>query len=289
MEELTSFDKLWNYNKPEETEKKFYEILPEIKNAGDKSLYLQLLTQIARTKGLQMKFDEAHKILDEVEAQLNGDYKLAELRYYLERGRAFNSSRQKEKARELFLKAFELGKEISEDNYTVDAAHMMAIVEPPDEALKWNQSAVEIAEKSESKKAKNWLGSLYNNIGWTYFEKKDYDKALEVFIKCRSWHENNKPGMGLFIAKWSVAKTKRMLGKIKEALDMQLSLLEKMEEEYGGEDGYLYEELGECYLSLGKKNESKNYFSKAYELLSKDIWLAENEKERLDRIKKLSE
>jgi len=113
---VLEFDKLWNYNKPDETEKKFREILDEVKDSGNKSAYLQLLTQLARTQGLQRKYDEANKILDEVESQiLNNDIKIVKIRYLLERGRTFKSSKQKEKARELFLEAYELCNETETD------------------------------------------------------------------------------------------------------------------------------------------------------------------------------
>ena len=287
--QITEFDKLWDYNNPAETEKKFRGILPEIEKTGDRNIHLQLLTQIARTNGLQMKFDEAHKILDEVERQLNDDLKIVKLRYLLERGRVYNSSKKKEKAKELFLKAFELGKEIKEYNLTVDAAHMMAIVESDDEALKWNETAMQIAENSGDEKAKGWLGSLYNNTGWTYFEKKDYDKALQFFEKCLKWQEERNKSLGIFIAKWSVAKTLRMKGKTDDAIEIQTALLKEIEDGKAEEDGYVYEELGECNLIKENTEKAKKYFKKAYELLSKDIWVAENEKDRLQRIKELSE
>ncbi len=54
------------------------------------------------------------------------------------------------------------------------------------------------------------------------------------------------------------------------------------------QDGYIYEELGECYLIKENKEASRKYFGLAYDLLSKDIWLAEYEKERLSRMKVLS-
>ncbi|HMS64082.1 MAG TPA: tetratricopeptide repeat protein [Ignavibacteria bacterium] len=288
LDNVNNFDKLWNYNKPDETEKKFREILSEVKDSGNRSAYLQLQTQIARTLGLQMKFDEAHKLLDEVESELSKDeITTARVRYLLERGRAFNSSKQKEKAKEFFLKAFELGLKSGEENYTVDAAHMMAIVESGDESLKWNGKAIQQAEKSSDQNARKWLGSLYNNTGWTYFEMKDYEKALELFIKCREWHLESKNINGIFYSKWNVAKVLRMLGKIDEAMEIQNLLREEMETGKAEMDGYVYEELGECSLINGKDNEAKDYFGKAYDLLSKDIWMVEDEKERLQRIKEL--
>ena len=281
------FDKLWNYNKPDETEKKFREILPGIKASGDKSAYLQLLTQIARTLGLQKKFDEAHKLLDETEAQLTDEDHVSQIRYLLERGRAFNSSGKTEKAEELFLKAYELGLRTAEENLTVDAAHMMAIVKSGEQSLEWNETAMKFAENSSEPAAKKWLGSLYNNTGWTYFEMKEYDKALELFEKCKEWHKERNTGPGLFIARWSVSKILRMLGRVDEALDIQNELLKEIEESKAEQDGYVYEELGECYFLKGRNEDAKKNFGIAYDMLSQDIWFAEDEKERLQRLKEL--
>ncbi len=281
------FDKLWDYNKPEETEKKFREILPEIESSGDRSAYLQLLTQIARTLGLQRKFDEAHKLLDETEPQLNDDDPVSQIRYMLERGRTFNSSGFTEKAEKLFLKAYKLGLRTGIYNYTVDAAHMMAIVKSGDQALRWNETAMMLAENSQVPEAKQWLGSLYNNTGWTYFEMKEYDKALELFEKCMEWHWERNTGQGYFIASWSVSKTLRMLGRVDEALYIQTELLKEIEAGKAEQDGYVYEELGECYFLKGNDEEAKKNFAAAYDMLSQDIWFAENEKERLQRLKEL--
>jgi len=239
-----------------------------------------------------MNFDEANKILDEVEPQLlTDDLKLAKIRYLLERGRTYNSSNQKEKARELFLKAFELGRDAGDevyDFYTIDAAHMLGIAETPEEAIKWNEKGMELAEKSKDERSKGWLGALYNNTAWTYHDEKEYAKALALFEKNVKWQAGRNNDQKLIIAKWSVGRALRSLGKIDEAVKIHNELLKEIEDKNLQEDGYIYEELGECYLILGKKEESKKNFKTAYELLSKDIWLAEYEKERLERMKKLS-
>lgn len=250
--------------------------------------YLQLQTQIARTLGLQMKFDEAHSLLDEVENNLTENSGAEKVRYLLERGRVFNSSGQKEKSRELFLKAYELSKQTGEDNYAVDAAHMMGIVETGDESLRWNEIAVKDAEASDVPNARNWLGSLYNNTGWTYFDMKDYDKALTVFTKCQKWYEEKERPPETAIAKWSIAKTLRMMDKTDDALEIQLTLLKNIEDGKAGSDGYVFEELMECYLLKNEKEKAAEYAGKAYELLSKDIWVAKNEKDKLERLKKIS-
>ena len=82
------FDSLWDYSDPRQTETKFREILLQIPE--NNSAYLELLTQSARSQGLQQKFDRAHQTLDQVERRLGNYASRAKVRYHLERGRVFN-------------------------------------------------------------------------------------------------------------------------------------------------------------------------------------------------------
>lgn len=59
MTTLPDFDSLWDYNHPAETERRFRELLPVATSSADRSYCAQLLTQIARTLGLQRRFDES--------------------------------------------------------------------------------------------------------------------------------------------------------------------------------------------------------------------------------------
>lgn len=288
-EQLTDFDKLWDYNDPAGTEKKFKALLPAAEKSKDKSYLIELTTQIARTQGLQMNFEEAHKTLDKAMKMLKPEHIRQRIRYMLERGRAYNSSKVFDKAGELFLAAFQQAEKYEEDNLAIDAAHMMGIVEKGEESLKWNDIAIQMAEDTEDEKAKGWLGSLYNNTGWTYHDMGEYQKALELFEKNVLWHTERKSKSQLGIAKWCVARTLRSLDETEKALKQQFELVDWFKEQDLEEDGYVYEEIGECLLILGKSEDAKPYFRKAWEVLSKDIWLASNEKERLDRLRKLGE
>lgn len=166
------FDNLWDYDHPDASERKFRELLPAAVDSGDLSYMAQLLTQIARAEGLQRKFEDAHKTLDRVEKALPKADDKTKVRYLLERGRVFNSSGKTEDARPLFLQALDLALQSKADSYAIDAAHMMAIVEPTEEQLPWNLKALALAEESQDEKARKWKGSLYNNIGWTYFDQE---------------------------------------------------------------------------------------------------------------------
>lgn len=286
---LPNIDSLWNYYKPEETFLKFSELIPLAKMSENTAYYAVLLTQLARTQSLQSKFDQAHEYLNEVEILLkSNDFKKVQVRYLLERGRTYNSNKQTELAIPLFNEAFTLAVKNDFDFYAVDAAHMLAITSPVADQMHWNLKAMELAEKSEDPKAQNWLGSLYNNIGWTYFDLKEYSNALELFQKALDWRIKQKEEKSIFIATWCIGRVYRAMERIEEALNIQLLLLDEIQSNKMETDGFVFEELGECYYQLNEIEKSKSFFKEAYALLSKDEWFKNNEKERLQRLLTLS-
>jgi len=282
---LPDFDSLWDYDHPGATEKKFRELLSVALDSLDLSYLSQLLTQIARAEGLQRKFQDAHNTLDRVQKALDKTDAKTRVRYLLERGRVFNSSRKPEEARPLFLEALELAVKSNEDFYAVDAAHMIAIVEPPEKQLQWNLKALDLAENSTDEKARKWRGSLYNNLGWTYFEQRQFEEALLMFEKAREFQEQQGDPNKIMIAKWCVAKTLRMMDHTEEALEMQRDLYEQYQAA-GRRSGYVYEEIAECMMVMGQEQEAQGWFAVAYEELSKDPRLAD-EQDRLNRLKEL--
>ncbi len=281
------FDSLWNYEQPAETAQKFKALLPETEKHPNRSYYLELLTQIARTHSLQRQFAEAHALLDQVEKELKPEWKRAEVRYLLERGRSFNSAQAPEKALPLFVRAWEKALEAGLDFYAIDAAHMIAIAEKPENQLAWNLKALAAVEKTTDPRAQKWAGSLYNNIGWTYHDQGKFAEALGYFEKCLAWHQTHQTGESLLIAKWSVARTLRSLNRTEEALKQQLALAAERQKLKLAEDGYVAEEIAECLFALKREAEAAPYFAKAYQLLSQDSWLLENESKRLERLKSL--
>jgi tetratricopeptide (TPR) repeat protein len=288
-EGLPDFDQLWDYDHPDSTEAAFRSLLPAAEKSQDASYHARLLTQIARAQGLQMNFAGAHHTLDSVEAVLTEDMVVGRIRYLLERGRVHNSSGQADSAKPYFLEAWELARSAEEDFYAVDAAHMMAIVEPPEEQLGWAERAMQAAEESPDERARRWLGALYNNTGWTYHDMGQYQKALGMFEKALAWNREHGTEEQVRIARWTVARAHRSLGHVEEALALQKQLESEIEEKELETDGYVFEEIAECLLLLGRKEEAKAYFALAHEHLSRDPWLVANQAERLARLKRLSE
>ena len=285
LNNLPDFDLLWNYSKPAETEQKFRTILISVQSDSEPEYFAALLTQIARCQGLQMNFDEALRTLERAEKMITEDMPLPRVRLLLERGRVINSSGSPLDSAPLFLKAWEIARAGFLDDYAVDAAHMLGIVLDPEAALEWNERACQAAEESNDQRAKNWLGALYNNIGWTYHSKVDYKTALNFFQKDEQWYAERDMTTQMRIARWSAAKMQRLLGETGIALATQFQL-EKELMDINEQDGYVYEEIAECLLAL--KKESKEYFRKAYELLSEDKWLIRDEPQRLERLNLLA-
>jgi tetratricopeptide (TPR) repeat protein len=278
------FDSLWDYNQPDRTEMRFREILLQIPE--NVPAFLELLTQIARAQGLQRKFDHAHQTLNQVERRLGNIPSRPRVRYLLERGRVFNTAGDPERARPLFEQAFEMASQLSEDFYAVDALHMLAIIAPPDQSLKLNLRAIQCAEDSRNEQARHWLGSLYNNTGWSLHNLGEHAQALEMFEKAEAWRRSKGNAADIRVAIWCVARALRSLNRLEEALSRQMDL--KKEFEIVGEtDGYVLEEIGECLLAMEQPEQAKKYFAEAHNILSQDAFLSEHEPERLVRLKTL--
>ncbi len=281
------FDDLWDFDDPAGTERRFRELLPEVDAASDASVALQLRTQIARALSLQRRFDEAHSLLDSLATSLGDAAPIVRVRWLLERGRTLNSSGSPKEARPLFEEAWERAPDAGLDWLAVDAAHMVAIVAESDEALRWNETALDLARSSEDPRARKWRGSLLNNLGWTWHDRGDHLQALRLFEEALVVRYEEGTERQVDIARWCVARCLRSLGRLEDALAAQQALLADMEKAGRAHDGYVYEELGECTLALGRAEESRPSFAEAYRILSEDAWLAEQEPQRLERIKNL--
>ena len=75
--------------------------------------------------------------------------------------------------------------------------------------------------------------------------------------------------------------------KLEAALAEQEALRVELEA-LGEADGYVFEELGECLLALGRDEEARPHFGRAAELLAGDPSLA-GEAERLERLRSLAQ
>lgn len=263
----------WNFGDPAASRTAFEALLPQ---EGEGELELEIKCQIARTYGLEGRFDEGHEVLAGLSA--GGDpSQRSTACWNLEKGRLLNSSGKLHEARPFFESACRT----SWDDLRIDALHMMAIVSSGSEALEWNQKALAEAKSSKMPEAQRWIGSISNNLAWSLHDLGRLEEALEVFETAERFFAE-KGGQGHHIAKWAVARCLRSLGRFEEALAGQKALLESG-------DGYVEEEMGENLLALGGEEEARPHFARAYDLLSQDDWLVKNEPARLERLRQLGE
>ncbi len=284
------FDALWNYEDPAGTEAKFQAVRGQVEAAGDHGRLMELDTQIARTQALQRQFPEALATLGAVQAALTPDETRATIRYELELGRTLRSSGEREAARPHFERARTLAASAHEDALAIDAIHMVALVEPdPVQQIALNRDAIGFAQASDDPKARRWQASLWNNIGMTYHDLGQLDPALDAFRTALVLNEQQGDARRIQIAKWMVAWTQRLKGDLAPALATQ----EALAADPTGNDGYVYEELGEIHLALAKREptgdhaaQAKANFARAYAMLKDDPDLADDPA-RLARMQRL--
>jgi len=277
-------DRAWDFDRPAESEARFRAELATLPPGSSASL--EASTQLARAQGLQREFAAAHATLDAVERALPGRPERVAVRYLLERGRVFNSSRQPDKAVPLFQDALTRARAAGEDFLAIDAAHMLGIAAPAETRLKWTLEAIAMTERTSDARARRWLASSYNNMGWTYHERGEYASALAYFEKAvPAWEARGDP-RGVHIARWAVARAYRSIGRNDDALAIQRQL-EAEGVAANAPDGYVYEELGELLLASGERAAAQAHFARAFELLGGDATFRANEPERLARLRRL--
>lgn len=258
---------LWDYSKPELSERRFTSAL-EGASAEERVI---LNTQIARTYGLRRDFLKAREILSSIAAAQEDSSPEARVRYLLELGRTFASTTHTketqtpddlEKARELFLRAHTVAASARLDFLAIDALHMMPCVDSePDRQLEWNERALSYMERSDQAEAKKWEASLRNNVGYAKHLKGEYDAALEQFQLSRAAHERANRVRSVRIADWMIAWTFRAQKKYAEALEIQLEL-ERAWEVDGDPDPYVFEELEHLYRAVGNEELAVHYGTK---------------------------
>lgn len=147
---------------------------------------------------------------------------------------------------------------------------------------------LELARRSGDQSARNWIGSLTYNMGWEAFESGHPERALALFEESRSHFDSRNLPQRERVSRWSVARAKRELGLVAEAIEMQLAL-QAEHEAAGSDDGFVHEELGELYLMQGERALALASFAAALPLLEKERWLVTSEPERLERIRAMLE
>lgn len=225
---------LWDFDDPAGSGERFLEAA---EGAGEPDR-TSWMTQYVRALGLQERYDEATKVLD----QLSSDAPEAATYLALERGRVLRSSGRVEESREHFESAAALAESAGLEALHVDALHMAALAAPPEEQLALHEAALAAARAATDQRARDWDASLLNNLGMSYADAGDFEAALTAFEAAQAARERIGDPATIRVARWMVAWTYRNLGRRDEALEIQRALKQELEEA-GASDRYVDEEL----------------------------------------------
>ncbi len=273
---MTSIDiaSLWNFQDPAASEQRFRDALATAQ--GDDRLIL--VTQIARSQGMRRDFEGARRTLAGIEREVAAAGPEARVRHALELGRTWVSAAHpkdaltpaaREQARGAYRQALATAREASLDGLAVDTLHMLAFVDDaPADALRWTQQALDLSLASTQPAARRWEASLRNNLGMALHEQKRYDEALAQFRAAVAVRERGSDAGATRVAHWMVAWTLRSMGRLDEALDIQLRL-ERECDAAGQPDAYVYEELAALYTARGDAERARHYGQKQAALQAK--------------------
>jgi tetratricopeptide (TPR) repeat protein len=128
----------------------------------------------------------------------------------------------------------------------------------PEEQLAWNRKALALMQSSAQPEARKWEGPLHNNTGYALHLLGCYEDALLEFKLALAAHERGGNPQAIRIAHWMIAWTLRALGRLNEALEIQLQL-ERACAEAGEPDPYVFEELELLYQALGDRPKAEHY------------------------------
>jgi len=311
---VEDIDAAWKLGALDSIEKQLELLVGKSLKQSDKSVHIQALSQMALVSALQKKFTLAHEILDKAQDQVNPNDDLATVRLLLERGRVFQQqvyaglqSKQVEEveaynaqARSYFKLAYQLSAQCGFDRFSIDAAHMIAIMQPGiEDKIQWNQRAIDIIEKTEESVARSWGGSLYNNLGQNYFDNGQYEKSLEAYQKSLECRQDQQDVSNSLFAKWTVARSLRMLDRCDEALVMQLELEQvygdASDSDYLGMNpdifiltrGFVFQELAEIYKVLGDVEKTRHYAQIALDDLSGNTMITTTSPDQLNRLQNI--
>lgn len=276
---------LWDFDDLEATEARLRAQLAEESAPAGRA---EVLTQLARVKGLRGEFAEGERLVEEADP-LAGQSELARARVDLERGRLRRSAGNAAAAFPLFVSAFALASEAGELFVAADAAHMAALAAPDDQGFfEWTDRGIGLVEDAADPTDRYWLGPLLNNLGWRRFEAGEHKLALEPFERALKERERDPEDIsGIELALYALAKTLRTLGRPAEAAPLLERALASADAD-GRTDGWLEEELAETHAALGRAPDARTHAQRALALLPDVDPSLESDVSRLTRLRELA-
>ncbi len=261
---------LWNFEDLDACEDRFRSQLAHEKTAAGRA---EVVTQLARIHVFKNEFDAAEQLLTEAET-CAGDDVVATCRVHLERGRKLRLEGDAGAALPLFEYAFTVAREAGEDFLAVDAAHMAALAAPDEKGLRaWTQRGLDVATASQDAATRNWVATLYQNLGWLRLEAGNPSEAvtgLEQAVAARE-RDPSRP-FEREVARCLLAKALRAAKRVEEAVGVAERCV-AWAVEAAEADGWFRDELAEAYATAGRLVDAAEQARLALQQLDADRWV----------------
>lgn len=214
-ESLKRGDAQFAQNEYDEARKLYEEAATSAAAAGNVSVEVEALAQVARMYAIQDDYDQGRRWLEKSKSLASPDDPEGWSRYLGVRGRfEWQDEKDNDKAKATFVEMYEYCGEHELFSRQLDAAHMVAIVAPPAEQVEWALNAIHAAENAGQK---GWLAVLWNNLGWTYEEQGEYEKMLDALVKARKYHHEVGNDHSKLVADFGVGRAYWRNGRLSEA------------------------------------------------------------------------
>lgn len=245
--------------------RKYAEALDAYRRASDAavternvSAQVESLAQVARCHSILGKLDEGRPWLERAEKLASAAEPQGWSRLLGVKGIFQRESGDKAAAKRTFEEMHRYCVEKGLFKRALDAIHHIAIVVPLDEQPAWSLKGIDAAERLKDDGS---LAVLWNNLGATYEDLKQYDKMVPAYLKAREYHHATGGPLQKMIADWAVGHGYRLAGNLVEAerrLRKTLPLAEEMHAKESRPDsaewvGWCKKDLGETLLARGDK------------------------------------
>ena len=222
---------------------------------------VESLAQVARCFSIQGNLTEGRPWLERAEKLASADDPQGWSRLLGVRGIFQRESGDKAAAKKTFEELHRYCIEKTLYKRAIDAIHHIAIVVPLEEQPAWALKGIEAAEQLKDDAS---LAVLWNNLGVTYEDLKQYDKMVPAYLKARNYHHATGGPLQKMMADWAVGHGYRLAGNWSESESWLLKALpaaEALHARNPGPDtaewrGWCRKDLGETLLAKGEKTKA---------------------------------
>lgn len=220
-------DRLWDFSDPEASAERFRAAAAD--EGSPAHTRAVMTTQLARALGILGRGDEALALLDEVAAlgPVAGEPEAyaAELRarVAIERGRLAASHHRPADAVPDLTRGVREAAVAGSPFLVLDALHMLALNDAGHEE-EWATEGFDVLDGSRDPRVLRWGVALHNNLGWTLHDSGRLTGALMHFEQAVEAADAYGTPEQRHVARWSVGRCLRSLGRHDEALELQRAL-----------------------------------------------------------------